>query len=106
MSVHDPWQEQPTISENFTLLEGLMNCISNLPNSDPLLKAEQVAERLSCSKPQVYQLIRRGILPAVRIETMVRVRNSDLESFIDKHLDTSSHKRAGLTNKPQMEGEK
>jgi len=63
-----------------------MNCNSEHQNFDALLKVEQVAERLSCSKPQVYLLIRRGILPAVRIEKMVRVRNSDLESFIDNHL--------------------
>lgn len=63
-----------------------MHCNSEHPNFDALLKVEQAAERLSCSKPQVYLLIRRGILPAVRIEKMVRVRNSDLESFINNHL--------------------
>ncbi len=52
-----------------------------------LLKAEDVASILGCSKSFVYQLIRTGQMPAVRLGTAVRVRPEDLDVFVQDNLD-------------------
>lgn len=52
----------------------------------PLLKVQQVAERLSCSIATVYSLIERRILPSVKIGAGgggVRVSLDDLNAFIE-----------------------
>jgi len=102
LSVHDPWQEQPTISENFTLLEGLMNCNSNLPNIDPLLTADQVALRLNCSLPQAYAMMRSGKFPVIRMDRMVRVKSSSLEAYIEKMVISCGENQLNFigTNSP------
>ena len=52
-----------------------------------LLKPARVAEILGVSKTQVYRLM-QGELPAVRFGgATVRVRQADLERYIDQHLD-------------------
>ncbi len=51
-----------------------------------LLKAEDVAQRLNISRTAAYRLM-RGELPAVKFGgATVRVRLSDLESFIAAHV--------------------
>lgn len=53
---------------------------------EPLLRAEEVARLLSVSKTQAYRLM-MSELPAVRFGGgTVRVRLSDLESYIVAHL--------------------
>jgi excisionase family DNA binding protein len=47
-----------------------------------LLKAPEVAQILNLSVNQVYELIRVGTLPSVRIETSVRVPRVDLDEWI------------------------
>ncbi|MFZ1039821.1 MAG: helix-turn-helix domain-containing protein [Anaerolineales bacterium] len=51
---------------------------------EPLLKPSDVAMILSVSKALVYQLLRQGSIPVVRINHAVRVKPSDLEAFIQK----------------------
>jgi len=50
--------------------------------SNRLLRAVDVARRLSISRSLVYQLLLRGDIPTVRIGRSVRVRESDLEGYI------------------------
>ena len=47
------------------------------------LTASEAAERMRVSKMTVYRLIRSGQLPAVQIGKAYRVRESDLESYLD-----------------------
>lgn len=56
------------------------------PILDPLLTAEQVAERLSCSKSQAYAMMRRKAFPVVRMDRMIRVKLSSLEAYIEKQM--------------------
>ncbi len=58
-----------------------------------LLKAEEVANMLDCSKSFVYQMIRTGQMPVVRLGTAVRVRPEDLDAFVQENLDGQ---KAGL----------
>ena len=51
-----------------------------------LLKAEEVAEKLSLAKSTVYKLIQSGSIQSVRIGRSVRIRPEDLEEYIEKQL--------------------
>jgi len=64
-----------------------MEQYSNYP-SDPsymskLLKAEEVAERLSVSRSFAYSLMKTGQLPTVHLGRSVRVNPRDLEDYIN-----------------------
>jgi excisionase family DNA binding protein len=52
----------------------------------PLLRIPAVAEILSMSKSKVHELVRSGDIPSVRIDKCVRVRQSDLEAFIERRM--------------------
>jgi len=54
--------------------------------SDTLLTAAEVAEALRVSTMTVYRLIRRGELPAVRVGRNYRVRERDLEAFLEDQV--------------------
>lgn len=59
---------------------------SSISSSGPrFLTALEVAERMRVSKMTVYRLIRSGKLPAVRVGKSFRVREED----VDKYLDSS-----------------
>jgi excisionase family DNA binding protein len=47
-----------------------------------LLRVPEAASRLSMSRGKVYELIRSGALPSVRIDGARRIRTCDLESFV------------------------
>ena len=47
-----------------------------------LLKAEEVAKYLRSSKSGAYHLMRTGVIPVVRIGKAVRVREEDIDSFV------------------------
>ncbi len=61
--------------------------ISNLSMGRMLLRGEDVARILNCSKAFAFQLIRQGRLPAVHIGRAVRVRQEDLDAFIAKNVE-------------------
>lgn len=52
---------------------------------DKLLTAQEVAARLGYAVSHVYEMLRRGDLPAVRDRKFVRVRQSELSAFIASH---------------------
>jgi excisionase family DNA binding protein len=60
-----------------------------------LLKAMDVAERLSISRSAAFTLMRTGELPVVRFGRLVRVRPEDLENFI---LQNMSNQPQSLLN--------
>ena len=49
-----------------------------------LLKAEEVAELLNSSKSEAYRLMQTGQLRTVRFGRTVRVREEDLEEFLQR----------------------
>lgn len=60
------------------------------PKRTQLLSITEAAARLSCSRGHVYGLIAAGHLAAVEIKatgtrSKTRVREADLEAFIDRH---------------------
>jgi len=55
---------------------------SNSPNQGSLLTASDVAKRLSISCSQAYRMMQNQEIGTVRLGRMVRVKESDLEAFI------------------------
>ncbi len=53
-------------------------------NQTTLLKANEVAGRLAISRSLAYQLMLRGDIPTVRFGGIVRVRDCDLEEYIQR----------------------
>jgi excisionase family DNA binding protein len=49
-----------------------------------LLKPQDIAQRLNISRAMAYKLLNTGELPTVRIGRIVRVREADLEAYIQK----------------------
>lgn len=64
----------------------------------PLLKIPAVAVALSMSKSKVHELVRTGDIPSVRIDKCVRVRQSDLEAFIERRMTTPETTYGGNSN--------
>lgn len=52
-----------------------------------LLRAEQVAEVLAVARSTVFELLRTGELPAVRIGRAVRVPRKALDRWIEEQTD-------------------
>ena len=52
-----------------------------------LLTIPEVVDRTSIARTTVYLLIRDGRLPSVKIGRSRRVREADLDVFIEDHLD-------------------
>jgi len=50
-----------------------------------LLRANEVAQRLNISRSLAYQLMQRGEIPTVRFGSSVRVRELDLEEYMNRH---------------------
>jgi excisionase family DNA binding protein len=59
------------------------------PGGPRFLTALEVAERMRVSKMTVYRLIKGGKLPAVRIGKAYRVREEDLETYLDSSYVTA-----------------
>ena len=53
---------------------------------DEILTIPQVAKILKMSKSKVYPLIQHRQLPHIKLQRNVRVRMSDLEKWLQKHL--------------------
>ncbi len=51
-----------------------------------LLKAVQVAQILNVSRAFAYQLMRKGVIPTVKILGARRVRQEDLHRFIQENV--------------------
>jgi excisionase family DNA binding protein len=51
-----------------------------------LLRPEEVAQILSISRSKVYDLVNRGDLPGVKIDTATRIPLTALEDFVRARL--------------------
>ena len=58
--------------------------------STQLLKVNNVAEKLNISISMAYQLIQRGEINAVHIGRAVRVREEDLEKYVNQQIRPAS----------------
>ncbi len=47
-----------------------------------LYRVHEAAEFLSLSRAKVYQLVRSGAIPSVRIDGSRRIRGEDLRAFV------------------------
>lgn len=57
----------------------------NQPPLPELLRPEQVAKALGCSKPFIYALAKRGDLPCVVMGRAIRFSPQDVIAFIENH---------------------
>lgn len=58
-----------------------------------LLTYCEAARRLGCSERTVWELVRRGELPAVKYLRNVRIDPHDLETFIENHKKSQNLSR-------------
>lgn len=61
--------------------------------STNLLTPNEVADRLSISRAQAYKLCEQGDIPKVQIRSSIRVKEEDLEQYIEEN-------RIGPNNPP------
>lgn len=59
--------------------------ISTVSPTIKLLRASDVAHRLGISRSLAYQLMQRGEIPTIRFSNTVRVRDCDLDEYIQRH---------------------
>ncbi len=60
--------------------------VAQSPTVTPkLLRANEVAQQLNISRSLAYQLMQRGEIPTVRFGSSVRVRECDLEEYMNRH---------------------
>lgn len=55
---------------------------------EQIMTVPQVAEYLKISKSKIYYLVQRKEIPHVRIGRNVRIRESDLAKWMEKHQET------------------
>lgn len=51
---------------------------------DKILTVPQVAEILQISKAKAYLIIQRGEMPYIKLEKNIRVKESELQKYIEK----------------------
>jgi excisionase family DNA binding protein len=61
----------------------MLEKVSTIFENERLLKASEVASILNISRSLVYNLIQTGKIPHIRINQSVRVRQDDLNKFIE-----------------------
>jgi excisionase family DNA binding protein len=59
---------------------------TNTRTASRILTAEEVAEEFKISKQLISKLVKMGELPAIRIGSLLRFRESDLQEFLERHL--------------------
>jgi excisionase family DNA binding protein len=56
-----------------------------------MMSPQEVAKRLGVARVTVYQWVRRGKLPAVRVGGKLLIRPSDLECVLQEYVAQASH---------------
>jgi excisionase family DNA binding protein len=52
-----------------------------------LLSPAEVRQLLGLGRTYTYQLLATGVIPSIRIGRLRKVRRSDLDAFIEAHLE-------------------
>lgn len=55
--------------------------------TEPLMRVVDAADYLAVSRRQIYLLVERGELPAVRVGTRVRFIPAELRAYLDRHRE-------------------
>jgi excisionase family DNA binding protein len=50
----------------------------------PLIDAEELSQRISVKKATIYDWVRRGKIPCVRLEGLVRFDQDEIERWVEK----------------------
>jgi len=53
-------------------------------NLDEIFTIPEVAEYLKMSKSKIYNLVQRNEIPSIKIGRNVRIRQSELETWLDE----------------------
>jgi excisionase family DNA binding protein len=56
-------------------------------NGDRLITVDDAAEKLKLTKQYVYGLLKSGDIPSAKFGKYVRIRASDLNAWIEKHIE-------------------
>jgi excisionase family DNA binding protein len=67
-----------------------------------LLRANEVAEFLACSRSEVYALKDAGKLPYCKLGGMVRFRSQDVEQFITENMVYPPQRQDHHTRSPRL----
>jgi len=59
---------------------------------ESLLTLTQLRERLQCSRSTAWKLIHEHNLPTLRIAGLVRVRERDLQAWLDNHTEAAERR--------------
>jgi excisionase family DNA binding protein len=62
-------------------------------NTTKFLTVPEVAEALQVSQRTVFRWMSEGWLPAIRVGKVTRIRQSDLEAFLQAHVTTESRSK-------------
>ena len=66
-----------------------METATQTPSSiSQLLRPDDVARMLNISKSLAYRLLEQGQIPTVRFNRTVRVRQADLDAFVERSYST------------------
>jgi excisionase family DNA binding protein len=57
------------------------------PESDGLITVEEASRKLSLTEQYVYGLLKAGDIPPVKCGKYVRIRVSDLNAWVEKHIE-------------------
>jgi len=87
----------PLLAQLAAVQSALAARLLDAKNSDPrqpqsdwedrLITVDEAATQLSFTSQYLYELIRKGLLPAIRQGKYLRIRLSDLSAWIDKHCE-------------------
>jgi excisionase family DNA binding protein len=66
-----------------------INTHSQAALSRPLMTVDDAARFLSVSRRQLYYLLEREGLPAVRVGTRLRFSPSELEQYLERHREAA-----------------
>jgi len=70
--------------------------MQNMTWGTRFLTIPEVAETLQVSHRTVFRWMSEGLLPVVRVGKITRIRQADLEAFLQAHLTTKSHLIQGV----------
>ena len=60
-----------------------------------ILTVPMVSKRLLASKALIYRLVAEGQIAAIRFGRSVRIREEDLQAFIQQHSTAAQEKTSG-----------
>jgi excisionase family DNA binding protein len=60
-------------------------------SESPLLRAKEVAERLSISRAQAYRLMASGTIPSIRLGKLIRCRPETLQEWLVEQENRNGH---------------